>query len=299
MGENNTTAAGLTKHGVYGNAAGTGGPTNIGIYGTATGATTNWAGYFNAGDVYIQNNVGIGTTTPGMISGSTQYVTIGNTGAYAPGSATSLEMKGNTNSANAVAAKLDFLNGLGTNNIARIEVRTSGGSTAEGRLLFYTRAGATVTEKMRIMETGNVGIGTTTPNGLLELGLDQGRKPGTTTWTVVSDERLKNIGGTYTKGLTEILQLQPVTYYYKNVGERKFNEEVLKTQNVGFSAQEVQKVFPEAVGTDEDGYLNFNMHAILVAYVNAIKEQQAQIEELKKQLEEQNKKIQKIIDEKK
>jgi predicted RNase H-like nuclease (RuvC/YqgF family) len=42
--------------------------------------------------------------------------------------------------------------------------------------------------------------------------------------------------------------------------------------NVGFSAQEVQKIFPECVGTDEDGYLNFNMHAILVAYSNAIKE---------------------------
>ena len=134
--------------------------------------------------------------------------------------------------------------------------------------------------------TGNVGIGTATPGGKLELSLDQGRKPSTNTWTITSDERLKTIDGAYTKGLSEILALQPISYHYKNVGEKKFADEVLKQSNVGFSAQEVQKIFPEAVGTDADGYLNFNMHAILVAYTNAIKEQQQMIDTLKKEVEE-------------
>ncbi len=127
-------------------------------------------------------------------------------------------------------------------------------------------------ERMRITTDGDVGIGTTTPGGQFELSLNEGRKPGTNTWTVPSDERLKNIHGSYTKGLSEILKLNTITYQYKNVGERKFAEQVLKTNQVGFSAQEVQKIFPEAVGVDADGYLNFDMHAILVAYVNAIKE---------------------------
>jgi len=61
---------------------------------------------------------------------------------------------------------------------------------------------------------------------------------------------------------------------------------VLNTPNVGFSAQAIQKVFPEAVGTDPDGYLNFNMHAILVAYVNAIKELKAENETLKGEMAE-------------
>lgn len=72
-----------------------------------------------------------------------------------------------------------------------------------------------------------------------------------------------------------------------------FNEKVLAMQQVGFSAQEVQKVFPEAVGSDDYGYLNFNIHPILIAEVNAFKEQQTQIttlqmqnEALKKQYEE-------------
>ncbi|HOZ77490.1 MAG TPA: hypothetical protein PLY34_05810, partial [Ferruginibacter sp.] len=37
---------------------------------------------------------------------------------------------------------------------------------------------------------------------------------------------------------------------------------------------------------EKDGYLSLNIHPILVAYVNAFKEQQQQIEELKKQVEE-------------
>ncbi|MBL4753238.1 MAG: tail fiber domain-containing protein [Flavobacteriales bacterium] len=149
----------------------------------------------------------------------------------------------------------------------------------------YDNTGAFLGTAMTIERaTGDVGIGIA-PAGQFELSLDEGRKPATGTWTIVSDERLKNIEGSYTKGLSEILQLQPITYRYKNVGERKFPEEVLIAQNVGFSAQEIQKIFPEAVGTDADGYLNFNMHAILVAYVNAIQELEAQHTALAKAME--------------
>ena len=134
------------------------------------------------------------------------------------------------------------------------------------------------------MNNGNVGIGTSTPNGLFELRIDQGRKPSTSTWTIISDARLKNIEGAYTKGLAEILKLNPITYHYKNDGNRKFDEKVIASQSVGFTAQEVQKVFPEAVGTDPDGYLNLNIHPILVASINAFKEQQKQIETLSGQV---------------
>ena len=113
-------------------------------------------------------NVGIGTTTPGMIAGATNYLTIASNGPYAAGSVASLELKGNTNGGNSVSAKLDFLNGLGTNNTARIEVITSGSSVGEGQLLFYTNGGA-LSEKMRINEDGNVGIRTSSPGTALEV----------------------------------------------------------------------------------------------------------------------------------
>jgi hypothetical protein len=169
------------------------------------------------------------------------------------------------------------------------ELRVNIGDNPTTTLLdaFHVLSDANNTDRscLYVRSDARVGIGTTTPGGQFELSVDQGRKPGTNTWTVFSDERLKDIHGPYSKGLNEILKLNPVTYNYKNVGERTFAPEVLKTTAVGFSAQEVQKVFPEAVGVDDDGYLNFNMHAILVAYVNAIKEQQAIIEAQKMEIE--------------
>ena len=166
---------------------------------------------------------------------------------------------------------------------------TNVANTAVGSLL------GTIPTRMTITGSGNVGIGTPTPGGLFELSIDQGRKPGTSTWTVTSDERLKTIHGNYTKGLEDILKLQPITYNYVNSGKRIFDEKVLQKEFSGFSAQEVQKFFPEAVGVDDDGFLNFNMHPILVAFVNAFKELDAknkilqiQLEQIKTQQEEIN-----------
>jgi hypothetical protein len=141
---------------------------------------------------------------------------------------------------------------------------------------------------------GRVGIGANSPSGQFELSLDQGRKPGTNTWTVVSDERLKTIHGSYQKGLQEILNLNPIRYQYKNVGERQFPDLVLKQEQIGLSAQEVQQYFPECVQQDDDGYLSLNTHAILIAYINAIKELNAQHEEQEKMNQNQQKEILKL-----
>lgn len=125
---------------------------------------------------------------------------------------------------------------------------------------------------MVILKNGDTGIGTSTPGGLFELSLNEGRKPGTNTWQIVSDGRLKTISGNFTKGLGEILKLHPVRYRYKNNGTRQFEKEALDTEFSGFIAQDVQKIFPEAVNTDADGFLNFDIHPILVASVNAFQE---------------------------
>ncbi|MDG1476360.1 MAG: hypothetical protein P8Q14_04385 [Vicingaceae bacterium] len=143
----------------------------------------------------LTNNVGIGTSTPGLIGGATNYLTIASTGAYASGSVASLELKGNTNSSNDVAAKIDFLNGLGTNNTARIENITSGTSTAEGQLLFYTKAAA-LAERMRIDEDGNVGIGTTTPNTSLDVANDVAIRESVNTTTTNAISNMAGTAGT-------------------------------------------------------------------------------------------------------
>ena len=166
-----------------------------------------------------------------------------------------------------------------------VEGRKSNATTnsSSGYLIFKTNNAGTLAERLRITNTGSVGVGMPNPLGLFELALDQGRKPGTNTWTIVSDQRLKTINGNYTKGLNEILQLNPIRFNYKNNGERTFEKEILETEFAGFIAQEVQPLFPDAIGTDADGFLNFNIHPILVASINAIKELNAQNESLQEE----------------
>lgn len=155
---------------------------------------------------------------------------------------------------------------------------------------------------MRITSVGDVGIGTPNPGGQFELSLNEGRKPISNTWTIPSDARLKTVKGDFNKGLNEIIQLQPIKYNYKNTDKRTFDEAVLNQEAFGFLAQHVQPIFPEAVGVDNDGYLNFDIHPILIASINAFKElnkknEALQLENqvLKKQLEVQLKTINKIL----
>lgn len=52
---------GGTTYGLYTQATGTAG-TRIALFSAATGGTTNWAGYFTSGNVYIMNDLRIGNT---------------------------------------------------------------------------------------------------------------------------------------------------------------------------------------------------------------------------------------------
>src|SRR4029078_13179496 len=117
---------------------------------------------------------------------------------------------------------------------------------------------------------GNVGIGTTAPTELLSVN-GSASKPGGVTWAVFSDERLKRIHGTYRTGLSAVMQLQPVRYEYKaNIALGIKSE----GEHIGFSAQAVKQVIPEAVTSTSNGYLMVNSDPILWTMLNAIKEQQ-------------------------
>ena len=81
--------------------------------------------------------------------------------------------------------------------------------------------------------------------------------------------------------MDEIISLDPKQFSYKENNPRDLPSD---TEEIGFIAQEVQEVFPEAVNKGKDGYLDFNMHPINVAMVNAIKDQQKIINELKNRI---------------
>ena len=84
--------------------------------------------------------------------------------------------------------------------------------------------------------------------------------------TASSDEALKDDIQPFTRGLTEILQIRPISYLWTAAsGLDRMN------RYTGFSAQNVEMAIPEAVGVDANGYLTIIEKPILAALVNAVK----------------------------
>ncbi|MDR1168041.1 MAG: tail fiber domain-containing protein [Heliobacteriaceae bacterium] len=94
---------------------------------------------------------------------------------------------------------------------------------------------------------------------------------------LVSDARLKNIKGENTNGLEKIKQIKVFNYTMK--------KDKLKTPRVGVIAQDLRKVFPNAVAKGSDGFLNIRTEDILYALVNAVKELDKNIKEMLKQVQ--------------
>jgi len=129
--------------------------------------------------------------------------------------------------------------------------------------------------------TGRVGIGTAAPDQLFSVNGDAS-KVGGGSWQSFSDARLKNIHGQFSTGLNAVMRLQPLRFEYKRDNPLGLTS---NGEHVGFSAQELQKVIPEAVTVSDSGYLMVNNDPILWTMLNAIKEQQKQIEELKSEVQ--------------
>jgi Collagen triple helix repeat (20 copies)/Chaperone of endosialidase len=116
-------------------------------------------------------------------------------------------------------------------------------------------------------------------NGDLQISGAVGVKSSGTTWANPSDPRLKDDVMPYTRGLTDIIALEPITYRLKAQPD---------VQCYGFDASAVQDVFPECVSEmrmklspddeeETDDVLSFDMHPVLVASINAIKELTARV----------------------
>jgi hypothetical protein len=84
----------------------------------------------------------------------------------------------------------------------------------------------------------------------------------------VSDERVKSSIRPFSRGLADVLKLKPILHGY--TVESGLDQ--TKGDYVGFSAQNVQSVIPEAVGQMKDGMLTLSDRGILAALVNAVKE---------------------------
>jgi hypothetical protein len=142
-------------------------------------------------------------------------------------------------------------------------------------ILFLAGGTANSNERMRIKYNGKVGIGTTTINYLLSLG--GGAYSNGTTWSAASDSTLKRDVRNMDKyGLADLMKMRAVTYYYKADSTNK--------QEIGFIAQELKLVIPEVV-SGEEGNMGISYGNLVPVLVNAIKEQQQEIDGQKKEIE--------------
>jgi hypothetical protein len=150
-------------------------------------------------------------------------------------------------------------------------------TTGQKKFEITAVAGENVATFLADSTSSRVGIGTTAPDQTLSVN-GNASKEGGGSWLAFSDERLKNIKGRFTPGLAAVMRLQPLRYQYKPDNAMGLRAE---GEYVGFGAQAVQRVIPEAVTRNDKGYLLVNNDPILWTMLNAIKEQQSQIETLR------------------
>jgi fibronectin-binding autotransporter adhesin len=140
---------------------------------------------------------------------------------------------------------------------------------------------------MKLSSDGKLGIGlssSTNPSYLLHLGTDSAGKPGSTTWTVASDERVKtdvviaNIDRCY-----EIVKNLDLKHYrYK---DELFDSNTISDRSkLGWIAQDVEAIFPKAITTSSNYGLSdckgLNADQIYAAMYGCIKKMQAVQEDL-------------------
>ena len=109
-----------------------------------------------------------------------------------------------------------------------------------------------------------------------------------TTWSTVSDRRLKkNITGS-TVGLAELNQLQIRNFEYRSpeeISELPAHQAVdVDGTQVGVIAQEIQQVFPSCVKEESTGVLRVDSDAITWHLVKAVQELSAKNDELEARL---------------
>ena len=159
-----------------------------------------------------------------------------------------------------------------------------------------------------VRANGNVGILNSLPHAALEIGYSGTNHQLKVNGTIIqsSDERLKENIAEISNSLSKLRQLRSVSYTFKEIKEPiikneltldekgnitavpeyhpKSNPATLGRKQFGLIAQDVEKLFPELVYTDSAGIKSLDYIGMIPLLLDAVKEQQNQIDILNTQL---------------
>ena len=209
----------------------------------STGALGFWDNTASAFRMYINSsgNVGIATTAPNRKlevsdASADNFIRVNTTGVTKSG----IEFA----SGGTVYGQLYF------NNVSPYDLSLLQQYTTGSLIL-----GTNNTERARIDSSGRLIVGIiASPANQLQVSTDSAGKPSTNTWTIVSDQRIKED--------IELANLDLCYEAIKNIPLKRFkwrdevytDEQVRDRRKLGWIAQDVEAVFPKAVGTYEFKY---------------------------------------------
>jgi len=235
------------------------------------------AGESMGGGAYVNINAGDGGTGGGNInltsgSGSSFGGSINLTTPFSYEGANDINLNagGGVNGGGSITISTGSASGSGFNNVGPLNLSTGDGQI-NGNINIHTG---------NITDGGNINLTPSISGGLV---IVNGSGTYSGTWTQASDERFKKNIKPLRNVLQKIEQLEGVSYKYR---KHKFpDKNFADGKQIGLIAQNVEKVFPELVKTDKDGYKSVAYQNMVAVLIEAVKEQQSSIQELKKEIE--------------
>ena len=221
---------------------------SMGLKATANGNVSTAMGSVTTASGYVSTAMGINTTASGVFS------TAMGAGTRASGNVSTAMGEG-TEASDYASTVIGQFNSSGS-------TATSADSFSESAPAFVVGNGTNGSDRsdaFKVMFNGDATVSNDlTVNGDV---------------TVSSDARLKanivSLGST----LSKLLNIDGKTYTIKKYGAQK----------IGVLAQDIQEVFPELVSEDKEGMLSVNYQGLIPVLINALKEQQKEIEYLRAQ----------------
>ena len=218
--------------------------------------------------------VGVGTTAP------LSTLTVGNAGGTISGEIT-INPAASTNEGGQITIKKSLSGGANDWTIDQ-----NGDNLANAR--FRILNGSDATAGISIKENGFIGMGNIAPTVRLQVTGDiiANSIAGS------SDIRFKKDIVPIANPLAKVLQLRGVNFNWNTAAypQRMFSEK----RTMGFIAQEVEKVVPEIVQSENttEGYKSVQYDKVVALLVEAVKAQQKQINSLKKEVKKLKRRVQ-------